>query len=110
MSTEFYVVCEKHKHISWACSDGFSGPMLQCGWYMAGFLISHRNCSLSVIDEHELDNILDNSGAEEIEEIYLEWNKENWKQIMTYEGPITFKQEEQNNDDKIRACKSSCEN
>ena len=77
MSTEYYLVCDKHKHIGHICSDGFSGPMLQCGWEIAGFIVQHSRCDIKIIDEHHL---------EDCHEDYIDWREvEDWKELMTYE-------------------------
>ena len=55
MSVEYYLVCHKHKDKFWTCSDGMSGPVnqLDSSKKLASFLITHRNCDLNIIDEHD---------------------------------------------------------
>ena len=74
MSVEYYLVCHKHKEKVWACSDGFSGPLLQCDRSLAAFVITHRNCNIAIIDEHneECDN-------------YTEWHNGDWNELLNYE-------------------------
>jgi len=73
MSVEYNLVCHKHKEQVWVCSDGISGPMLQCGWEAAGFMITHRDCDLNVIDEND-DSCED----------YKQWEKGSWKELLNY--------------------------
>lgn len=79
MSIEYYLICKKHKELVWCCSDGFSGPVLQCDRTLAAFVITHRNCSISIIDEYE---------KEEMEETgkYRCCHDENWQDILSYEN------------------------
>ena len=74
MSVEYYIFCEKHNQHVWTCSDGLSGPLLQCDRSLAAFIITHRNCKLSVFDEHD-----------ETHEGSFEWSKVNWKYMLNYE-------------------------
>ena len=55
MSTEYYLVCHKHKAKFWTCSDGFSGPVnqLNSSKTLAAFIVAHKDCGLNVIDEHD---------------------------------------------------------
>ncbi len=78
MSTDYSLYCEKHKHIVGVCSDGYSGPMNQCGWELAGFIITHRNCALRVVDEHKED------ACEDVFKEYKEWDNANWKDLLNY--------------------------
>ena len=77
MSTEYYLVCNKHKHKVHVCSDGLSGPMNQCDWSLAYFLITNRDCELRLIDEHE----------EEEQPFcdYIEFDEENKKDLIDYD-------------------------
>jgi len=74
MSVEYYLACHDHKDKVWTCSDGISGPMNQCDWSLAGFVVTHRNCQLSVIDEHNEDC-----------DDYTKWDEEDWQSLLTYD-------------------------
>lgn len=74
MSVDYELVCHTHKDKVMVCSDGFSGPLTQCDRSMAAFIITHRDCILNVIDEH--DESCDD---------YNEWHKNNWKHLLSYE-------------------------
>lgn len=76
MSVDFYLVCKKHKHKVLACSDGMSGPMNQCDWSLACFLITHRDCELNVIDEH-----MDEDDFED----FIEWDSDNREELLNYD-------------------------
>jgi hypothetical protein len=74
MSVEYYIFCETHNQSVSICSDGLSGPLLQCDRSLAAFVITHRNCKLTILDEHNEEH-----------EDRLEWDKTNWKQLINYE-------------------------
>jgi len=75
MSVDYTLVCHDHHEKVSICSDGLSGPMLQCDRSLAAFVITHRKCSLSVADE---DN-------DWIVEAYLEWDATNWDAQLRYD-------------------------
>ena len=77
MSVEFYLVCHKHKERLWVCSDGLSGPLTQLSdnRTLAAFIITHRNCELSVIDEN-------NEGYED----YIKWDESDYKDLLRYDA------------------------
>ena len=75
MSVDYDLVCHKHKEKTLLCSVGFSGPQSQCGKGMAAFTITHRNCNLSVIDEH-------NDDCDE----YIEWEDDNYRDLVDFDG------------------------
>lgn len=73
MSVEYYLVCDRHRGFVHTCSDGLSGPLLQCDKSLAAFVISHRCCGLRVAQEDaEPKN-------------YTEWTAENWQDLMSYD-------------------------
>ena len=74
MSTDYDLVCHKHKEKVAICSVGISGPMTQCDWSLAGFSITHRSCDLNLVDEHD----------DSVDE-YSEWDKANWKDKVHYD-------------------------
>lgn len=75
MSVEYYLVCDKHKEKAWACSDGLSGPQNQATSRTAGFIITHRKCSIKIIDEH----------CESCED-YTDWDdRADWKPLLRYD-------------------------
>jgi hypothetical protein len=65
MSVEYYLKCDKHKEYCHCSSDGLSGPLNQVDRSFPHFVISHRNCDLRVIDEHQVDD--DNFDSLEID-------------------------------------------
>jgi len=73
MSVEYYLICHKHKEIVHVCSDGLSGPQLQCDKSLAAFSIQHNKCQINIIDEND-----------ESCDTYKEWHKNNWKELLTY--------------------------
>ena len=74
MSVEYDLFCKKHNERVWTCSDGFSGPLLQCDRSLAAFVITHRHCELTVLDEHN-DDHLDAK----------EWDLSNYMDLFNYE-------------------------
>ena len=74
MSVDYDIVCHAHKERVPICSDGFSGPLLQCDKSLAAFTICHRLCSLDVISEN-IDDFDD----------YSEWHISNWKDKFHYD-------------------------
>ena len=76
MSTDYSIVCHKHRDQMLICSDGFSGPMTQLSGArtLAAFIITHRNCSLSVIDEH-------NDKCDK----YTDWCEGDWCDLLDYD-------------------------
>ena len=73
MSVDYELVCHKHKERVSICSDGLSGPLLQCDRSLSAFSITHRKCDLNIIHE-------DNDSCDE----YLEWNLKNWEERINY--------------------------
>lgn len=73
MSVDYDLVCHVHQEKVSICSDGMSGPLLQCDRSLAAFAITHRDCDLNVIDEH-------NRGCGN----YKEWDESNYKSLMRY--------------------------
>ena len=51
MSVDYELVCHRHKEKVSICSDGFSGPLLQCDKSLSKFCITHRNCDIRIISE-----------------------------------------------------------
>jgi len=74
MSVDYDIACHVHKERVSICSDGMSGPLLQCDRSLAAFIVTHRNCILGIIDEH------DESCGD-----YKEWGKRNWEKFLKYE-------------------------
>ena len=74
MSVDYDLACHKHKELVALCSDGYSGPMTQCDWSLAGFSITHRKCDLNIIDEHNEDC-----------DDYKRWYNANWKELLSYD-------------------------
>jgi hypothetical protein len=74
MSVEYYLVCKKHSERAWVCSDGMSGPQSQNEKPASAFIITHRNCCLTVIDEHD-----------ELHDHFTEWNAEDWEDRFRYD-------------------------
>jgi len=74
MSVDYDLVCHECKERVALCSDGFSGPLTQCDRSMAAFAITHRQCSLDIIDEN-CDDFDD----------YKDWDITNWKELLSYE-------------------------
>lgn len=74
MSVDYSLVCHKHKEQVDVCSDGLSGPLLQCDRSLAAFCITHRNCELNIVAEYE-----------DAFEQYKTWNKATWKILLDYE-------------------------
>jgi len=81
MSVDYDLVCKNHQELVSICSDGFSGPLSQCNRSLAAFVITHRNCILSVADEN--DPIPPQDDDED--ETYKEWNLENWEKLLRYD-------------------------
>jgi len=77
MSVEYNLVCHKHREMVWTCSDGFSGPQLQCDRSLAAFVITHQSCDLKVVDEH---HVIDDPKYES----YQEWSRLEWKKLLHY--------------------------
>ncbi len=77
MSVEYFLVCHKHESSVWTCSDGFSGPQLQCDRSFAAFVITHQGCDIKIVDEN---HFIDDPKYEK----YTEWNKENWPKLLRY--------------------------
>jgi hypothetical protein len=75
MSVDYDLVCHKHKECVSLCSDGMSGPLTNCDKSMAAFAITHRDCDLKVLDEHQM----------ELCEDYEEWGLNNWKDNLKYD-------------------------
>jgi len=73
MSTDYELVCNKHKERVDICTDGMSGPMTNCDRAMPAFCITHSNCSLNIVSEH--DDSCDD---------YEEWALGNWKEKLNY--------------------------
>lgn len=73
MSVDYDLVCHKHKQRVSLCSDGLSGVQPQCDKATAAFSITHRECDLNVIDEH-------NENCDD----YREWRQDNWKGFLNY--------------------------
>ena len=80
MSTDYDIICKEHKELVSCCSDGFSGPLLQCDKSLAAFSITHRDCALNIIDEH-MSGALRDAGQFK----YLEWHKGNWESLLCYD-------------------------
>lgn len=78
MSVEYYLACHAHKEMVHVCSDGFSGPQLQCDRSLAAFVITHRSCNVSIEDEH---HVIDDPKYE----TYKEWRGETWKALLNYD-------------------------
>jgi hypothetical protein len=74
MSVDYFLVCHKHKEKVYTCSDGLSGPLLQCDRSLASFCITHRDCNLRIVDE-DVDRVCK----------YEEWDGTNWKSLLTYD-------------------------
>lgn len=76
MSVDYDLVCHRHKEKMLVCSDGFSGPLTQLTGTrtLAAFIITHRNCDLSVIDEHIEDY-----------DDYTDWDEIDWQDLITYD-------------------------
>ena len=74
MSVDYDLVCHNHKHKVMICSDGFSGPLAQGNKSMAAFAITHRDCHIAIIDEHNEDC-----------DSYKEWDLGNYKELMNYD-------------------------
>lgn len=74
MSVDYKLVCHKHKESVSICSDGFSGPLLQCDRSLAYFCITHRMCDLMIAEEqsHAYDE-------------YAEWEWPDCKDALTYD-------------------------
>ena len=75
MSVDYDICCHAHKERVSICSDGVSGPLLQCDRSLAAFIITHRACDLCVIDEHN-----------ESHDDYKEWGLRNWEELLRYEA------------------------
>ena len=73
MSTDYELVCNKHKEKVDICSDGMSGPQMGCDRSLAAFSITHSRCSLNITCEH--DDSCDN---------YDEWTLGNWAEKLNY--------------------------
>ena len=65
MSVDYTLVCERHRVAVDICTDGLSGPMLNCDKRLATFCVTHRNCDLRISDEHDVKT-----------EDYVEFSKE----------------------------------
>jgi len=74
MSTDYSLYCKAHNESVSVCSDGLSGPMLQCDKSLAMFVITHRNCELTVFDE-----------GSDLGESSLEWGKSNRSGLFSYD-------------------------
>jgi len=74
MSVDYALVCGDHKEKARICSDGVSGPLLQCDRSLAAFVITHRKCSLLVFDE--VDTMADD---------FFEWDMSNWSDKLRYD-------------------------
>jgi len=77
MSTEYYLACDQHRELVWACSDGLSGPLLQCDRTFAAFVVTHMKCALNVVSEHEVD-------APPFDD-YRQCHDETWEAILDYD-------------------------
>lgn len=77
MSTDYELVCKKHKHRCDISTDGMSGPMLNCGKSLAFFVVTHCNCDLVIMSEHQLDD--------DYYDTFVEWNKDNCKELLDYD-------------------------
>ena len=76
MSTDYELVCKKHKHRCDISTDGMSGPMLNCDKALPFFVVTHSNCELTVMNEHQLDH-------EEYDD-YVEWFASNRNELLDY--------------------------
>ena len=76
MSIEYYLKCDTHKEYCHCSSNGLSGPLNQVDRSFPHFIITHRGCELSVIDEHRLD-----SGNWDS---YLEIDMSNYEAFFSY--------------------------
>ncbi len=73
MSVDYDLVCHKHRDRVSICSDGCSGPLLQCDKSLAAFVITHEKCVLAVLNEHNEDF-----------HDYREFDSQNWKDCLDY--------------------------
>ena len=78
MSTDYHLFCGKCNEIVDISTDGMSGPMLNCDWSLAYFVVTHRHCELEILSEHEYDP------EDEPFVNTKEWNKENKKDLLDY--------------------------
>jgi hypothetical protein len=76
VSVEYYLLCEKHKQYVHACSDGFSGPLLQCDKSLAYFVITHRGCAITIINEHVEEDLVE----------YIRVTNQNKDSLFSYEN------------------------
>jgi len=74
MSTDYDIACHEHKEKVSICSDGFSGPLMQSDKATAAFCITHRDCNLRMISEH--DDSCDD---------YKEWMLSTWSEDLNYD-------------------------
>ncbi len=76
MSTDYSLTCHSHRERVDLCSDGMSGPLLQADKTLAFFAITHQECSLAAVWEHD----------DAVNE-YLEWSPETREELFTYDYP-----------------------
>lgn len=77
MSTDYELVCKKHKHRCDISTDGMSGPMFNCDKALPFFTITHRDCKLIIMSEHQLDD--------DYYDTFTEWTADNRKELLDYE-------------------------
>jgi hypothetical protein len=75
MSVDYDLVCHSHSEKVSICCDGMSGPMINGCKSVAAFCITHRDCDLNIIDEHNEDC-----------DDYSVWYDENWKVRLSYKN------------------------
>ena len=73
MSVDYDLFCKKHNERVGICSDGLSGPLLQCDRSLAAFIITHATCKLVVLEE----------GSDRHEDA-TEWDESNWEKLLRY--------------------------
>jgi len=74
MSVDYCLYCKKHNESVSVCSDGLSGPLLQCDKSLAMFVITHSLCELTVFDDDS-----------DLGETSLGWNKKNMDGLFCYD-------------------------
>ena len=77
MSTDYELVCTKHRARCDISTDGMSGPMFNCDKALPFFCVTHAGCDIRIMSEHELED-------EEYED-YTEWTELNRRDLLNYD-------------------------
>ena len=77
MSTYYFLICDRHREVTDAASDGGGGigHLANSPHTLLPFIVSHHGCSLRVISEHDPEVADDFRG-------YTEWTEENLEAML----------------------------